>query len=186
MIFTPTSLKGAYIVDPELAQDERGAFARTFCQNEFRERGLKDNFVQCNTSFNKKKGTLRGMHYQAAPHEEAKLVRCTGGAIYDVIVDLRPDSSTYKQWTSVELTAANRRALYIPEGLAHGFQTLCDDSEVFYQMSEFYYSECARGFRWNDPTFVIQWPISTLIMSNSDRDRADYSDGGSVALTDRL
>ncbi len=139
MIFTPTSLKGAYIVDPEFAQDERGTFARTFCQNEFRERGLRDFFVQCNISLNKKKGTLRGMHYQAAPHEEAKLVRCTAGAIYDVIVDLRPNSSTYRQWTSVELTATNRRALYIPEGLAHGFQTLCDDSEVFYQMSEFYY-----------------------------------------------
>jgi dTDP-4-dehydrorhamnose 3,5-epimerase len=175
MIFTPTSLKGAYLVDPELAQDERGAFARTFCQNEFRERGLRDFFVQCNISFNKKKGTLRGMHYQAAPHEEAKLVRCTAGAIYDVIVDLRPDSSTYRQWTSVELTAANRRALYIPEGLAHGFQTLCDDSEVFYQMSEFYHPECARGFRWNDPQFAIQWPTATLIISGSDCDRTNYS-----------
>jgi dTDP-4-dehydrorhamnose 3,5-epimerase len=177
MIFTPTSLKGAYIIDPELAQDERGAFARTFCQNEFRERGLKDYFVQCNISLNRKKGTLRGMHYQAPPHEEAKLVRCTAGAIYDVIVDLRPSSATYRQWISVELTTANHRALYVPEGFAHGFQTLCDDSEVFYQMSEFYHPECARGFRWNDPKFNIDWPDEMLIVSLSDQSYRNFCDG---------
>jgi dTDP-4-dehydrorhamnose 3,5-epimerase len=177
MKFIPTLLNGAYIIVPEFHEDERGAFARTFCQKEFREHGLRDCIVQCNISFNKKKGTLRGMHYQTAPHEEAKLVRCTAGAIYDVIVDLRQTSPTYRKWTSVELTAANRLALYVPEGFAHGFQTLCDDSEVFYQMSEFYHPECAGGFRWNDPKFDIQWPISTLITSISDRDYADYSDG---------
>jgi dTDP-4-dehydrorhamnose 3,5-epimerase len=177
MNFLNTKLNGAYIIEPELHEDERGAFARTFCQNEFKAHGLRECFVQCNISFNKKKGTLRGMHYQAAPHEEAKLVRCTAGAIYDVMVDLRRTSSTYRQWTSVELTAANRRALYVPEGFAHGFQTLCDDSEVFYQMSELYHPEWACGFRCDDPAFGIQWPISISILSRSDHDYLDYSEG---------
>ncbi len=174
MIFTPTSLPGAYIIEPELHEDERGAFARTFCQNEFKEHGLKDHFVQCNISYNKKKGTLRGMHYQAAPHQEAKLVRCTAGAIYDVIVDLRPESSTYRQWTAVELTAANRRALYVPEGFAHGFQTLCDDSEVFYQMSEFYHPESARGLRWDDPAVLIAWPVGPRTISARDQGYTEF------------
>lgn len=177
MNFLPTKLNGAYIVEPELLEDERGSFARTFCQNEFREHGLKDIFVQCNISLNKKKGTLRGMHYQAPPHDEAKLVRCTAGAVCDVIVDLRRTSPTYRQWISVELTAANRRALYVPEGFAHGFQSLCEDSELFYQMSEFYHPESARGFRWDDAAFAIHWPLAVSRLSQSDRDYPDYADG---------
>lgn len=131
MKFTETQLKGAYIIEPELIRDERGFFARSWCQKEFIEQGLNPNLVQCNISFNLKKGTLRGMHYQAKPHEEAKLVRCTMGAIYDVIIDLRPESPTFKQWVAVKLTAENRKMLYIPEGMAHGFQTLVDNTEVF-------------------------------------------------------
>ncbi len=168
MIFTETPLKGAFIIDPEFKEDERGFFARTWCQKEFEAHGLTVRLVQCNVSFNKKKGTLRGMHYQVAPHEEAKLVRCTMGSIYDVIVDLRPESSTYMQYTAVVLSATNRRALYIPERFAHGFQTLEDNTEVFYQMSEFYDPECARGFRWNDPAFGIQWPEDVRVISQKD------------------
>jgi dTDP-4-dehydrorhamnose 3,5-epimerase len=167
--FTETQLKGAYIIEPELLTDERGFFARSWCQKEFTERGLNPNLVQCNISFNLKKGTLRGMHYQAKPHEEAKLVRCTMGAIYDVIVDIRPESSTFKQWVAVELTAENRKMLYIPEWMAHGFQTLVDNTEVFYQMSEFYHSESATGLRWDDPVFGIEWKKQqNLIISDKD------------------
>jgi dTDP-4-dehydrorhamnose 3,5-epimerase len=166
--FTETKLKGAYIIEPELITDERGFFARSWCQKEFTERGLNANLVQCNISFNLKKGTLRGMHYQAKPYEEAKLVRCTMGAIYDVIIDLRPESSTFKQWIAVELTAENRKMLYIPEGMAHGFQTLVDSTEVFYQMSEFYQAESASGVRWDDPTFAIQWLGTHFIISKKD------------------
>jgi len=155
--FTETKLKGAYVIEVEPLADERGFFARSWCQKEFAQRGLTPNLVQCNISFNHKKGTLRGMHYQAKPYEEAKLVRCTMGTIYDVIIDLRPDSPTFKQWVAVELTAENRKMLYIPEGMAHGFQTLVDNTEVFYQMSEFYYPDSARGIRWNDPVFGIEW-----------------------------
>ena len=169
MIFTETKLKGAFIIEPERLEDERGFFARTFCQKEFATLGLNPNLVQCNISFNKRKGTLRGMHYQAAPHEEAKLVRCTMGAIYDVIIDLRPDSSTFKQWVAVELTAANRRMLYIPEGFAHGFQTLDDNTEVFYQMSELYHPECARGVKWDDPAFAIEWLAPPVAISSKDK-----------------
>lgn len=176
MIFAETKLKGAYIIEPERLEDERGFFARTFCQEEFAAHGLRTRFVQCSISFNKKKGTLRGMHYQVAPHEEAKLVRCTMGAIYDVIIDLRPGSPTFTQWVAVELTAQNRKMLYIPEGLAHGFQTLEDDTEVFYQMSEFYHPECARGVRWDDPVFGIKWPkIHHRIVSEIDQRYADFS-----------
>jgi len=170
MIFTETKLKAAYIIEPEALEDERGFFARTFCQEEFKAHGLNPCIAQCNISFNKKKGILRGMHYQAVPHEEAKLVRCTMGAIYDVIIDLRPDSSTYTQWVSIELTAENRRMLHIPEGFAHGFQTLTDNTEVFYQMSEFYHPECARGVRWDDAAFSIKWPIASPIVSDRDRE----------------
>ena len=169
MIFIETKLKGAFIIEPERLEDERGFFARTWCQREFEAYGLDPRLVQCNISFNKKKGTLRGMHYQVAPHQEAKLVRCTMGAIYDVIIDLRPDSPTFKEWVVVELTAENRRILYIPEGFAHGFQTLVDDTEVFYQMSEFYHPECARGARWNDPAFAIVWPPAERIISAKDQ-----------------
>lgn len=170
VIFTETKLKGAFIIEPERLEDGRGFFARTFCQEEFKVHGLNPRVVQCNISFNKKKGTLRGMHYQVAPHKEAKLVRCTRGAIYDVIVDLRPDSPTLKQWVAVELTADNRRMFYIPEGFAHGFLTLEDDTEVFYQMSEFYHPECARAVRWDDPAFGIKWPTAgQRIISAKDR-----------------
>jgi dTDP-4-dehydrorhamnose 3,5-epimerase len=166
--FIETRLKGAYIIEPEPIEDERGFFARSWCQQEFEAHGLNPNLVQCNISFNKKKGTLRGMHYQVTPHEEAKLVRCTKGAIYDVIIDLRPDSPTFKQWIAVELTAKNYKMLYIPEGFAHGFQSLEDNTEVFYQMSDFYHPQCARGVRWNDPVFKIEWPQNEWIISDRD------------------
>ena len=169
MRFTETKLKGAYIIEPEPIQDERGFFARSWCQKEFTERGLNSNLVQCNISFNLKKGTLRGMHYQAKPHEEAKLVRCTMGAIYDVIIDIRPESPTFKQWVAVYLRTENRKMLYIPEGFAHGFQTLEDNTEVFYQMSEFYHPESAKGIPWDDCTFQIVWPeIGKRIISDKD------------------
>lgn len=184
MIFTETKLKGAYLIEPERLHDERGFFARTWCQREFREHGLNPALVQCNISYNIKKGTLRGMHYQAAPYEEAKLVRCTSGSIYDVIIDLRPDSPTYCQWLAVELTAhssahssqltTNPKMLYIPEGFAHGFLTLVDNTEVFYQMSEFYRPEYARGMRWNDPSFCIDWPIDVLVISQKDREYPNF------------
>ncbi len=168
MIFTETSLKGAFIIDIDPREDERGFFARSWCEEEFQAHGLNTRIVQCNISFNRKRGALRGMHYQAAPFEEAKLVRCTMGAIYDVVIDLRSDSTTFKQWFAVELTAENRRALYIPEGFAHGFQTLTDNTEVFYQMTEFYHPECARGVRWDDPAFEVEWPIAEVVMSERD------------------
>ncbi len=170
MIFRETTLRGAYLIEPELLHDERGFFARVFCQQEFELRGLSTHFVQCSISHNARKGTLRGMHYQAAPHEEAKLIRCTRGAIYDVIVDLRRDSPTFRRWAAVELTAENRFMLYVPQGLAHGFQTLCDDAEVFYQISEFYHPEGARGIRWNDRGLAISWPLADPIMSQRDAD----------------
>ncbi|NOU66743.1 dTDP-4-dehydrorhamnose 3,5-epimerase [Paenibacillus sp. LMG 31461] len=169
MLFTETKLKNAYIIELDKIEDERGFFARSWCRDEFEQRRMNPNLVQCNISYNKKKGTLRGMHYQCAPHEEAKLVRCTRGAIYDVIVDLRPESETYKKWISVELTADNRTMLYIPEGFAHGFQTLQDETEVFYQMSESYEPKCARGVRWDDPAFGIAWPEgNNIIISDKD------------------
>jgi len=168
VLFIETKLAGVYIIELEKIEDDRGFFARTFCQREFEAHGLNPRIAQCSVSFNRRKGTLRGMHYQVAPYEESKLVRCTMGAIYDVAVDLRPDSLTHKQWMAVELTEDNRRALYIPAGCAHGFQTLEDNSEVFYQMSEVYHPECARGLRWNDPVFGIQWPSETLVASARD------------------
>ena len=168
MIFTETKLKGAFIIEPERQEDERGFFARTWCQREFEQHGLSPRWVQSNISFNKKRGSLRGMHYSVAPHEEAKLVRCTMGSLYDVIVDLRSDSPTFKQWFGVELTAENRRMLYIPEKLAHGFQTLVDNTEIFYQMSEFYYPECARCARWDDPAIGIVGPVHPTVISERD------------------
>ncbi len=169
MLFTETKLKGAFIIDIAPRQDERGFFARSWCADEFEKHGLNPRLAQCNISFNKKRGTLRGMHYQAEPFPEAKLVRCTLGAMYDVMIDLRQNSPTFKQWLAVELTAQNRRALYIPEGFAHGFQTLADNTEVFYQMSEFYHPECARGVRWDDPAFGVEWalPITTASPQDS-------------------
>jgi dTDP-4-dehydrorhamnose 3,5-epimerase len=174
VIFRETKLKGAFIIEPERIEDERGFFARTFCKKEFEAHGLNPNLVQCSVSFNKKKGTLRGMHYQAAPYQEAKLVRCTIGAIYDVMLDLRPESSTFREWVAVELTAENRRMAYIPPGVAHGFQTLLDDTEVSYQMTEFHHVECARGARWDDKTFGIRWPVSERVMSARDLSYPDF------------
>lgn len=170
MIFTETKLRGAYIIEPELLEDERGFFARTWGREDFDARRLDSNLMQCNSSFNKQRGTLRGMHYQATPHEEVKLVRCTAGAIYDVIVDLREDSPTRSQWFGVELNASNRLMVYIPKGFAHGFQTLADETEVFYQVSEYYHPESARGVRWNDPAFGIDWPLTVTAISQRDRE----------------
>ncbi len=169
MKFIETKLKGAYIIEPERLEDERGFFARTFCQKEFEANGLNTRLVQCSISYNKRRGTLRGMHYQFAPMAEAKLVRCTRGAVYDVIIDMRQKSSTYCKWVAVELTADNRLMLYIPEGFAHGFQTLEDDTEVFYQMSEFYSPEHTRGVRQDDSAFGIEWPLNTKIISEKDQ-----------------
>jgi dTDP-4-dehydrorhamnose 3,5-epimerase len=174
MIFTETKLNGAYIIDPEKLEDERGFFARTWCRREFSEHDLNPDLAQCSISFNSKRGTLRGMHYQLPPHEEVKLVRCTRGGIYDVIIDLRPQSPTFKQWFSVELTANNRRMLYVPETFAHGFQTLADDTEVDYYISDFYAPECASGLRWNDPAFGIDWPLEARIISQKDQSYPDF------------
>jgi dTDP-4-dehydrorhamnose 3,5-epimerase len=174
MIFKETKLKGAYIIELERLEDERGFFARSFCQKEFEEHRLNPRVVQCNVSFNKKKGTLRGMHHQIAPYEEAKLVSCIRGTIYDVILDLRPNSSTYSQWFAVELSTEDYKMLYIPEGFAHGFQTLEDNTVVFYQMSEFYHAECARGVRWDDPAFGIRWPLFDIVMSEKDLSYPDF------------
>jgi dTDP-4-dehydrorhamnose 3,5-epimerase len=168
MIFTQTPLAGAFIITPDLIEDERGFFARTFCRREFEANGLNPNLVQCNISFNKQKGTLRGMHYQVAPHAEVKLVRCTAGAIYDVIIDLRAESPTFRQWISVELTAENHHQLYVPEGFAHGYETLTDNTEVAYQVSEFYSPESERGIRWDDPAFVVSWPLPVAAVSSKD------------------
>jgi dTDP-4-dehydrorhamnose 3,5-epimerase len=151
-------------------RDDRGFFARTFCRREFTELGLNPNVSQCNVSFNRKKGTLRGMHFQADPHAEAKVVRCTQGAAWDVIVDLRIGSSTYCKWFGIELSTALHNALYVPEGFAHGFQTLADDAEILYMMSESYHPESARGVRWDDPAFGIDWPIPNPTMSERDRE----------------
>lgn len=169
MIFRETALPGVYVVEIEPRSDHRGLFARTWCQREFVEHRLNAGLVQVSLSFNKHRGTLRGMHYQAAPHAEAKLVRCTRGAIWDVALDLRQGSPTFRRYVGVELTADNRKALYIPEGVAHGFQTLEDDTEVLYQMSEFYAPEAARGVRYDDPAFAIPWPISQPILLERDR-----------------
>lgn len=168
MRFIPTSLAGAYVIEPERLEDERGYFARTFCRDEFLAHGLNPSLAQCNVSFNARKGTLRGMHYQTKPHEEAKLVRCTRGSVFDVIVDIRADSPTRFQWFAIDLTAENGRMLYIPEGFAHGFQTLEDNSELFYQMSERYSPQSARGLRWNDPAIGIRWPIAHPVISKRD------------------
>jgi dTDP-4-dehydrorhamnose 3,5-epimerase len=175
VIFKEASLQGAYIIQVEPVEDERGSFARTFCREEFETRRLNPAVAQCNVSQNRMKGTLRGMHYQIAPHAEAKLVTCIAGSIYDVIIDLRPDSITYCQWIAVELSARYpRNLLYIPEGFAHGFQTLEDDTEVSYQMSHAYVPEAARGVRWDDPAFSIRWPNGPRTISARDRGYPDF------------
>ena len=175
MIFTPTALAGVWIIDPEPVADERGMFARTWCAREFAEHGLNAQIAQCNVSFNHRRGTVRGMHYQLAPHQEAKLVRCTAGAIFDVALDVRPGSPTWGQHVGVTLCAGERRMLYIAEGCAHGFQTLEDGSEVFYQMSEFYAPELGRGVRWDDPAFGIVWPEPVTMINERDRSYPDVS-----------
>lgn len=175
MKFLETPLKDVGIVEIEPIEDSRGLFARSWCKREFESHSLNPELVQCNISFNIKKGILRGMHYQIKPFEEAKLVRCTRGAIFDVIIDLRADSPTFKDWFAVELTDKNRKMLYIPECFAHGFQTLKDNTEVFYQMSEYYSPEHSRGIRWNDPCFSIQWPEDKRIISKRDQQYPDFS-----------
>ena len=176
MIFTETILRGAYLLDLEKRSDDRGFFARTFCEEEFRARGLKAGVVQCAAPFNVRKGTLRGMHYQAAPHAQAKLVRCTRGAVFDVLLDLRPESPMFKKWVSVELTAESGRMVYVPEGFAHGFQSLEDESEVFYQMAAPHRPESERGVRWDDPAFGIEWPPAPeRILSSRDRAFPDFA-----------
>ncbi|MCC6580562.1 MAG: dTDP-4-dehydrorhamnose 3,5-epimerase [Phycisphaeraceae bacterium] len=174
MRFTATDIAGAFVIDLDPIADERGWFARSFCQDELRQRGLDPCIVQCNISFNRHKGTLRGMHYQAAPHAETKIVRVVRGAIYDVAVDLRPDSPSCRRWHAVELSGDNRRAFYIPAGCAHGFLTLTDDAEVHYLMSAPYHAPSARGVRWNDPAFGIAWPAPVLAMSDRDRSYPDF------------
>lgn len=169
MKFHETPLYGAWIIEPEYITDERGFFARVFCRQEFTNLGLSPDFAQCSISFNQKAATLRGMHFQHAPFEEIKLVRCTAGAIYDVIIDLRAHSPSYKQWFSIELTQENRKMLYIPQGLAHGFQTLQDHTEVFYQISSPFVPKAASGVRWNDPAFAIAWPLPIQVISPKDQ-----------------
>jgi dTDP-4-dehydrorhamnose 3,5-epimerase len=174
MIFQETKLPGVFELGIEPNRDARGFFARTWCEKEFEDHGLNPRVVQCNVSFNAREGTLRGMHYQEAPKGEAKLVRCTAGSIYDVVIDLRPASPAFKNWIAVVLTAEKRNMLYIPEGCAHGFLTLEDNTEVFYQMSEFYSPESARGVRWNDPAFQIVWPREVDVISDRDRAYLDF------------
>ena len=169
MVFHETALPGTFVIELEKYEDERGFFARSWCVREFAAKGLDATLVQCNVSFNARKGTLRGLHYQVPPHAEVKLIRCTRGALYDVVVDLRKDSSTFLQWFGIELTAANHKMLYIPKRFAHGFQTLEDDTEIFYQMSAFYEPSSARGIRWDDPKLGISWPQDKRIISGKDQ-----------------
>lgn len=176
MVFTETKLKSAFVIDLERKEDERGFFARTFCVDEFQARGLNARLVQCSISFNPERGTLRGMHWQDPPHAECKLVRVTHGAIFDVVIDLRPNSATFKQHFALQLSAENHRQLYVPEGFAHGFQTLEDNTEVFYQMSAAYAPPLGRGVRWNDPAFGIDWPpAERRIISERDAGYPDFN-----------
>jgi dTDP-4-dehydrorhamnose 3,5-epimerase len=174
MIFNETPLKGAYLIDLEKRGDDRGFFARTFCVREFAQHGLVEQFVQVNNSSSAQKGTLRGMHYQLAPKAETKIVRCIKGSLYDVILDLRADSPTFGKSFGAELSAENRRMMYVPKGFAHGFYTLTDDSEAFYFVDEFYAPETERGVRWNDPKFAIEWPGEPVVLSDKDRNWRDF------------
>ena len=174
MIFHETKLKGVFEIHIEPNTDDRGFFARSWCQKEFEDHGLNPRLVQCNISRNARKGTLRGMHYQAEPNPEAKLVRCTAGSIYDVALDIRPNSPTFGQWFGTVLTAENHHMLFIPDGCAHGLLTLEDNTEIFYQMSEFYHPELSRGVRWNDPAFKIAWPAAVEVISDRDRAYPDF------------
>jgi len=179
--FTECSLAGAYVVEAEPIKDERGFFARVWCRQEFQRLGLCALIEQSSVSFNERRGTLRGMHFQVSPHEEVKVVRCTQGSIHDVIVDLRAESPTYCQWFAMELSAQNGKMMYVPPGFAHGFQTLSDRSEVFYQISEAYHPDSARGVRWNDPAFRIEWPIPQPFLSTRDRRFPDFFSSLSTA-----
>ncbi len=173
MKFEALDVPGAYVIVPEPQADERGFFARTFGREDFDSHGLNPMVSQCSVSFNSLRGTVRGMHYQVAPHQEAKLIRCTSGAAYDVVVDLRPESAAFRRWAAVEITADNRHMIYVPEGVAHGFQTLADDTEIFYQISTPYVASHARGARWDDPAFGIVWPLPCRQISPKDRDYPD-------------
>ena len=174
MRFRELDIAGAFLIQADVMEDERGAFARTYCRREFAAHGLAFDWVQCNTSLTLRRGSVRGLHYQAAPHEEAKLIRCTAGAIYDVAVDIRADSPTFRRWVSVELSAATPDMVYLPEGVAHGFQTLTDRAEVFYQMSAFYEHGAVRGVRWNDPAFRVAWPEEVTLISQRDASYPDF------------
>jgi dTDP-4-dehydrorhamnose 3,5-epimerase len=182
MRFRELELPGAYLIELERIEDERGFFARTFARSEFAELGLEADVVQANTAFNHRAGTLRGLHFQAAPHEETKLVRCTRGAVYDVIVDLRPGSATYTRWVGVELTAENDAMLYVPRGFAHGYQTLVDDTETSYLMGAAYEASAARGVRWDDPAFGVEWPETDVrVLNERDRSWPDFSPDAAAA-----
>lgn len=174
MIFQETILKGAFLIRQEKIKDERGFFARSFCRNEFKVHGLNPDIVQCSISFNKKEGTFRGMHFQAAPYQEEKFVSCVEGAVLDYIIDLRASSPTYGRWIVVELSAENGNIIYVPKSFAHGFLTLCDNTRLFYQMTEYYHPECARGFRWNDPAFNLKLPFPISILSEKDSSYPDF------------
>ena len=176
MIFTETKIKGAFVIEPKPFRDERGFFARGWCQQEFEAHGLNANVVQANLSSNKLRGTMRGMHYQLPPHAETKLVRCTRGALFDVLVDLRPDSPTYLDWFGVELTEDNYKMLYVPENCAHGFITLADNTEATYQVTAAYAPGAERGLRYNDSAFGIEWPIEIAVISEKDQSWADYTE----------
>jgi dTDP-4-dehydrorhamnose 3,5-epimerase len=175
MIFTETKLNGAYVIEIKKLEDVRGFFSRVWCKNELEACGLISDIAQINTSYSKKRGTLRGMHYQVEPNQENKIIRCTKGAIYDVIIDLRPKSPTYKKWLGIELTAENYKMLYVPEDFAHGFQTLEDDTEVVYQVSQFYSPQSEQGVRYNDSAFGIRWPIDVRVITDKDKNWADYT-----------
>jgi dTDP-4-dehydrorhamnose 3,5-epimerase len=185
MTFLPTIFPDAWLIDPQRFDDERGFFARTWCRRDFEQRGLETDVAQCGIAFNTRKGTLRGMHFQTPPHEEVKLVRCTMGAIYDVILDLRPNSPTYLKHQAFELSADNRHELYIPRGFAHGYLTLRDNAEVAYQMSQFYHPDAGRGVRWNDPAFAIQWPTPVNVINERDAAYPDYKPSAPSAGTTR-
>jgi dTDP-4-dehydrorhamnose 3,5-epimerase len=179
MIFNKTRIPGAFVVEIEPRADDRGFFARGFCRKEFEAHGLNPGIAQANIGVSLLRGTLRGLHYQVPPHEETKVVRCTAGAVFDVIVDLRPESPSYKQWIGVELTAANHMMLYVPEGCAHGYLALADHTEVFYLVAQFYSPGAERGVRWNDPAFAIKWPpVESLVISDKDAAWQDWSDDG--------